>query len=68
MAHDVQCARQLTSWPSIGVHCVPGTSFFAGGGGEKNLRLAFSFVRPDEIERGVAVLAQIICEIMIQRE
>ena len=51
-----------------GVHFVPGTSFFAGSGGERNLRLAFSFVCPDEIERGVAVLAQIIREIMIQRE
>jgi DNA-binding transcriptional MocR family regulator len=43
-----------------GVLFVPGTSFFAHGGGERNLRLAFSFVPLDEIERGVAILAQAI--------
>ncbi len=45
-----------------GVLFVPGTGFFAGGGGQRNLRLAFSFVSPDEIERGVAILAQAIGE------
>ncbi len=47
-----------------GVLFVPGTGFFAGGGGTHNLRLAFSFVPPDEIERGVALLAQSIRELM----
>jgi DNA-binding transcriptional MocR family regulator len=41
-----------------GVLFVPGTRFFVGSGGERNLRLAFSFVPSDEIERGVAILAQ----------
>jgi 2-aminoadipate transaminase len=45
-----------------GVLFVPGTGFFASGGGERNLRLAFSFVPPDEIEQGVAILAQAIGE------
>jgi len=49
-----------------GVLFVPGTGFFDGGGGERNLRLAFSFVPPDEIERGVAILAQAIGEMMKQ--
>jgi DNA-binding transcriptional MocR family regulator len=44
------------------VDFAPGTGFFAGAGGERNLRLAFSFVPPDEIERGVRVLAEIIRE------
>jgi len=43
-----------------GVLFVPGTAFFARNGGERNLRLAFSFVPPDEIEQGVRILAQII--------
>jgi 2-aminoadipate transaminase len=43
-----------------GVLFVPGTGFFANGGGERNLRLAFSFAPPDEIEHGVAILAQAI--------
>jgi 2-aminoadipate transaminase len=49
-----------------GVLFVPGTGFFVGGGGERNLRLAFSFVPTDEIERGVAILAQAIGEMMKQ--
>ena len=49
-----------------GVLFAPGTGFFVGGGGERNLRLAFSFVPPDEIERGVAILAQAIGEMMEQ--
>jgi 2-aminoadipate transaminase len=47
-----------------GVLFVPGTGFFAGGGGERNLRLAFSFVPPDEIKRGVAILALVVREMM----
>jgi 2-aminoadipate transaminase len=50
-----------------GVLFVPGPGFFVGGGGERNLRLAFSFVPPDEIERGVAILAQAIGEVMKQK-
>jgi len=49
-----------------GVLFVPGTGFFVGSGGERNLRLAFSFVPLDEIERGVAILAQAIGEMMEQ--
>jgi 2-aminoadipate transaminase len=45
-----------------GVLFVPGSGFFAGGGGQRNLRLAFSFVPPDELQRGVAILAQAIGE------
>ncbi len=49
-----------------GVLFVPGTGFFAGGGGERNLRLAFSFAPPDELERAVAILAQAIGEMLEQ--
>lgn len=47
-----------------GVLFVPGSDFFATGGGERNLRLAFSFVPPDEIEQGVEILAQGIRQMM----
>jgi len=40
-----------------GVFFVPGPGFFANGGGERNLRLAFSFASPTEIEQGVIILA-----------
>jgi 2-aminoadipate transaminase len=44
-----------------GVPFVKGTDFFAPGqGGERSLRLAFSFVSPDEIADGVARLAGLL--------
>jgi 2-aminoadipate transaminase len=46
-----------------GVLFVPGAGFFAGGGGERNLRLAFSFVPPGEIEKAVRILGQAIREL-----
>jgi DNA-binding transcriptional MocR family regulator len=49
-----------------GVLFVPGTGFFAAGGGERHLRLAFSFVPPDEIERGIAILAGALRELMLK--
>ena len=40
---------------------VRGRDFFAGGrGGERALRLAFSFVSPDEIGEGVARLGALV--------
>jgi 2-aminoadipate transaminase len=43
-----------------GVTFVPGTDFFADGGGTRSLRLAFSFVSPAEIADGVARLAGLL--------
>jgi 2-aminoadipate transaminase len=46
---------------AAGVTFVKGTDFFlAGGGGSRALRLAFSFVSPDEIADGVARLAGLL--------
>ncbi len=44
-----------------GVTFVKGTDFFPGGvGGQQSLRLAFSFVSPEEIAEGVALLAGLV--------
>jgi len=43
-----------------GVAFVPGDEFFATGGGTNHLRLAFSFVPPADIERGIQVLGEAI--------
>jgi DNA-binding transcriptional MocR family regulator len=43
-----------------GVTFVPGTDFFADGGGTHSLRLAFSFVTPAEIADGVQRLAGLL--------
>ncbi len=54
-------AELLVQAEAAGVTFVKGTDFFvAGGGGERSLRLAFSFVSPDEIADGVAKLAPLL--------
>jgi DNA-binding transcriptional MocR family regulator len=51
----------LAEAEEAGVTFVKGSDFFAGGrGGERALRLAFSFVSPDEIAEGVSVLGSLV--------
>jgi len=54
-------AGLLSQAEAAGVTFVQGTDFFVpGGGGERSLRLAFSFVSPEEIAEGVAKLAPLL--------
>jgi 2-aminoadipate transaminase len=54
-------AELLPKAEAAGVSFVKGSDFFPNGaGGEQSLRLAFSFVSPDEIATGVATLASLI--------
>src|SRR5947209_14723640 len=54
-------AELLPRAEAAGVSFVKGADFFPGGnGGERSLRLAFSFVSPQEIAEGVATLATLI--------
>jgi hypothetical protein len=39
---------------------VPGTGFYADGGGRPNLRLNFSFSAPDRIREGVRRLGDVV--------
>ena len=50
-------APTVAQGEEAGVTFVPGTDFFADGSGGNSLRLAFSFVSPDEIGEGVQRLA-----------
>ena len=51
----------LAAAEEAGVTFVKGCDFFPGGrGGERALRLAFSFVSPDEIAEGVAGLGSLV--------
>jgi DNA-binding transcriptional MocR family regulator len=51
----------LAEAEEAGVTFVKGTDFYAGGrGGERALRLAFSFVSPEEIAEGVSVLGNLV--------
>ena len=47
----------LVEAEAAGVTFVKGSDFFADGSGRRALRLAFSFVSPDEIAEGVSRLA-----------
>jgi DNA-binding transcriptional MocR family regulator len=53
-------APDLARAEAAGVTFVKGTDFFADGSGTQSLRLAFSFVSPDEIEDGVERLAAVL--------
>jgi 2-aminoadipate transaminase len=50
-------APTVAQGEEAGVTFVPGTDFFADGNGGSSLRLAFSFVSPEEIGEGVERLA-----------
>lgn len=50
----------LAEAEAAGVTFVKGTDFYADGSGEHSLRLAFSFVSPDEIAEGVARLGGLV--------
>jgi DNA-binding transcriptional MocR family regulator len=45
---------------TAGVGYIPGPSFWAGGGGERYLRLAFSLLPPEEMELGAERLGRVI--------
>jgi 2-aminoadipate transaminase len=54
-------AELLAEAEQAGVTFVKGSDFFPGGrGGERSLRLAFSFVSPDEISDGMALLGGLV--------
>jgi DNA-binding transcriptional MocR family regulator len=48
------------SLDAAGVAFVPGAAFFYDGGGRNTLRLSYSLPREQEIDRGIARLAQLI--------
>lgn len=47
----------------VGVQIVKGTDFYADGGGEEAMRLAFSFPSVDEIREGMARLGAVVREL-----
>lgn len=54
-------ARQvIVAAEQRGVTCLPGDLFFAESGGERNLRLAFSYLSPEDIGQGIAALGDAI--------
>jgi DNA-binding transcriptional MocR family regulator len=50
----------LAAAEDAGVGYVAGPLFYAGGGGEHYLRLAFSLLSPGEMEQGVERLGRVL--------
>jgi DNA-binding transcriptional MocR family regulator len=59
LSDNVDAAALLDGAPEAGVTFVPGTDF---GGAPNTVRLAFSFVSPDEIHEGVRRLAALVAQ------
>lgn len=49
---------------ALGAAFIPGPLFFADGGGDDGLRLAFSWPTPEDLDRGIAALAQAIGQLL----
>jgi DNA-binding transcriptional MocR family regulator len=55
----VDAGELLERATAAGVTYCKGTDFFPDGRGKGSLRLAYSFVSPEEIERGIGILAEL---------
>ena len=62
LAAGLDAGRILRSALEQQVAFVPGTAFYANGGGANTLRLNFSYCDPATIEKGVARLSRSIVE------
>ena len=60
MAGGPETATVLPRAEQAGVPFVKGSDFFASNGGEHSLRLAFSYVSPEQIGEGMARLAPLL--------
>lgn len=62
LPHELNAGALRPVAEAAGVSFVPGSAFFANGGGAHCLRLAFSLYAPDELEDGVRRLGQAISQ------
>jgi len=60
LPQPLEAEAVLAAATERGVVFVPGTRFFAEGGGRRNLRLPFSFLPEARMEEGVRILAEVI--------
>jgi 2-aminoadipate transaminase len=56
LPEGVSARELLPAAADAGVTYLPGDHFYPGEGGERRLRLSYSFAPPDALERGVAAL------------
>jgi 2-aminoadipate transaminase len=55
----IDTTRMLAQVKELGVEYLPGPTCFAGGAGTNQLRLSFSFVEDDLIDRGIQVIGEV---------
>ena len=60
LTHGLSASEVVRTADERGVTCLAGPAFFADGAGDEHIRLAFSYVSPDQIDTGIALLAQVI--------
>lgn len=58
LPEGVRSEELLPEAAEEGVTYLPGSHFYPGDGGERSLRLSFSHVTPEEMDRGIAALAR----------
>lgn len=59
----VSCVPLAARVQERGVGIGMGTMFFANGGGERNVRLSYSFNDDEEIRKGIAIVAEAVREL-----
>jgi 2-aminoadipate transaminase len=64
---DLPTGIETSQLRAEGVTYVPGADFFAGPGGERAIRLAFSYASPEEIDEGVRRLSSAVRASMLLR-
>lgn len=64
LPEGINAAELLPKCVDAGVQYIPGTSFYSDGRGERNLRLSFSALSEQDIDTGIARLAEITRQAM----
>jgi 2-aminoadipate transaminase len=63
LPEPLQARAVLAKAHRRGITFLTGEPFFAEGGGERHIRLPFSFIPPPEMEQGIHALAEIIADL-----
>jgi 2-aminoadipate transaminase len=65
LPEGVSAPAILPACREAGVDFIPGPAFYADGSGERHLRLSYSAVTLDQIDEGIARLAQVVRQAMV---
>jgi DNA-binding transcriptional MocR family regulator len=63
LPEGLDAVELLPAARAAGVDYIPGPSYFAGGGGSRHVRLAFSFLPPADLIEGVRRLMGVVAQV-----